>query len=154
MRRGPLTTEQRFWAKVDKKADTECWLWLGGTTVYGHGLFWNQKLIRAHRFSYELHLGDIPKGLELMHMCDVPGCVNPHHLTPGTHEDNMKDMVIKQRSAFGVRHWKAKLDDDKVRTIKQLRRDGKSQQEVADMFDVARTTIQAIDRRDNWRHIQ
>lgn len=75
------------------------WLWNGSKNrAGGYGFFsWNGKQGYAHRFSYELHKGPIPDGLEIMHSCDIPECVYPEHLFTATHSENMQDMVHKQR---------------------------------------------------------
>lgn len=70
-----------------------CWLWLGytyGRSDYGH--FWsNGKMILAHRFSYELYKGPIPKGMQLDHVvCHVKKCVNPEHLEVVTARENTR----------------------------------------------------------------
>ncbi|TXI24602.1 MAG: HNH endonuclease [Nitrosomonas sp.] len=76
---------ERFWAKVDRQEDH--WLWLGakcGNTESLHikyGTFWNgSKNLKAHRYSYELAHGPIPKGWTVDHLCHVTLCVNPDHL--------------------------------------------------------------------------
>lgn len=56
------------------------------------------KSIRAHRFSYELLVGSIPVGMEIDHLCHVRGCVNPSHLEPVTHDENMR----RERKGFCV----------------------------------------------------
>jgi len=53
----------------------------------------------AHRISYSITRGAIPPGMVLRHSCDNPQCVNPDHLTPGTHKENMRDIVDRGR------HW-------------------------------------------------
>lgn len=91
-----LTLEDRFWAKVQKTKT--CWLWTGSTYKSGHGQIWNgKKLERAHRVSWRLKHGKIPKGMKVCHHCDVPGCVRPSHLFLGTQKDNMEDAARKGR---------------------------------------------------------
>jgi hypothetical protein len=85
--RWPMTTEQRFWAKV-QKADG-CWLWTGAL-VRGYGSFRAEsgRHVYAHRWAWEAARGPIPSGLELDHLCCAPACVNPEHLEPVTHREN------------------------------------------------------------------
>lgn len=87
----------RFLTRVDKTAT--CWIWTGGKSQNGYGCFKADPttMVRAHRWSYEHYVGPIPDGLILMHSCDVPACVNPAHLTPGTQSENQQDMVKKGR---------------------------------------------------------
>jgi len=82
------TTEQRFWAKVNKTAT--CWLWTGGLAGHGYGKFWTGKQTEsAHRFAYELQVAPIPYGLEIDHLCGVRACVRGDHLEPVTHQENV-----------------------------------------------------------------
>lgn len=82
--------EERFWRKVQKGAEAECWEWDGRRDKDGYGtLRVGSTQVRAHRFSYELHVGPID-GL-VRHRCNNPPCVNPSHLRPGTHQENMDD---------------------------------------------------------------
>lgn len=95
----------RFWRKVDKAGPVPlhrpdlgpCWLWLKSKTPYGYGrtVVYNsitQKVSNelAHRLAYLNLIGLIPEGLELDHLCRVTSCVNPTHLEPVTHDENMK----------------------------------------------------------------
>lgn len=89
MARSHLTVEERFWQKVEKIPEVTCWLWTGAAVPLGYGHFWNgTRSVPAHRFSYELHVGEIPSGLQIDHLCRVPACVNPQHLEPVTGREN------------------------------------------------------------------
>jgi hypothetical protein len=86
---GKLSAVDRFWAKVDRQAEG-CWLWTASTTR-GYGtLTIDGRHTYAHRFSYELHVGPIPPGLDIDHLCRTPACVNPAHLEPVTHRENLR----------------------------------------------------------------
>lgn len=83
-----LNPENLFWSYVNKT--NSCWLWTG-TVHLGYGKFKPEKRnLAAHRFSYELHKGIIPEGLEINHKCRVKSCVNPEHLEALTHEEHRK----------------------------------------------------------------
>ena len=73
-------------------------------------------MIRAHQFSYLMAKGTIPDGMEVMHICDVPCCVNTKHLKIGTHQDNVKDCVSKNRQARGPgsRPGRNKINDENI----------------------------------------
>ena len=85
-----LSTNERFWAKVEKSSPDECWNWQGYLNR-GYGRFWNgKKYEQAHRIAYEEIKGAIPKNLVLDHLCRNPRCVNPNHLEPVSKGENNK----------------------------------------------------------------
>lgn len=107
MRGRGMTTEQRFWEKIEKTPT--CWLWRGGrvgssdVSAGRYGRFatsttrGNVVLVLPHRFSWELHFGPVPAGLQVLHACDEPACVNPDHLMVGTARANVLDAIRKGR---------------------------------------------------------
>jgi len=83
------TPEQRFWSKVQKSDG--CWSWMGWRNDAGYGGFTvDGKFIGAHRYSLILAGVTIPDGYDVDHLCRVPHCVNPTHLEPVTHQENMR----------------------------------------------------------------
>lgn len=76
-----------------------CWQWTLTVRKDGYGLCRRfGKIQYAHRLSYQMHVGDIPVGLGVLHDCDNPRCVNPEHLFLGTQKDNMQDASRKGRN--------------------------------------------------------
>lgn len=115
--------EQRFWSKVEKS--NGCWLWKAGKNEHGYGILGvKHHPVRAHRISYRLHFGEIPKGLFVCHHCDTPACVRPDHLYLGTQFENMRDCSLRNRLRFpGLakeRNPSAKLTMDQARLIRSL----------------------------------
>ena len=89
--------EIRFWNYVNKTEG--CWLWTGACASrgYGHLVIKKPRYTTAHRLSWEIHNGPIPKGLWVLHHCDTPACVRPDHLFLGTRADNEHDRTMKGR---------------------------------------------------------
>ena len=80
-----VSVEDRLWQGVDASGD--CWEWTRGKTAAGYGRIGNQY---THRLVWEFLVGPIPDGLEMDHLCRNVGCVNPDHLEPVTHAENMR----------------------------------------------------------------
>ena len=150
---------------VDKRTKDECWEWLGGHNHAGYGNFKyypdikdrkKRHTIVAHRFSYIIAKGEFSRDLLILHKCDNPGCVNPNHLFIGTQLDNMRDMVSKGRgcSHIGTKNGRAKLDEDKVRNIKAMIKDGKTDKILSNIYNVAPVTIWQIRKGNNWTYVK
>jgi len=95
------TAEQRLERGYTPDPNSGCWLWVRGQrnkkSLYG-SLTFKRKVIYAHRLSYETFVGPVPPGLDVLHKCDTPACVNPQHLWVGTHTENMRDCMEKGRN--------------------------------------------------------
>lgn len=93
-------TIDRFWSKVARGADDQCWEWLGHANGANYGMIWSweaKRKVLAHRLSYKIHYGIDPGTQLVCHKCDNPRCVNPHHLFLGDHRANTLDMYSKGR---------------------------------------------------------
>lgn len=85
---GRMNDEIDVWSKT--LVTEGCWEWIGCIDTSGYGrLSWQKRLQLAHRVMYELRKGPIPAGLTLDHLCRNPSCVNPEHLEPVTHRENV-----------------------------------------------------------------
>lgn len=100
---GDTRLSARFWSKCVPEPNSGCWLWLASTSN-GYGYFsvkldgWINK--RAHRFAYEVLVGEIAPGLHLDHLCRTPLCCNPAHLEPVTNRVNvLRGATIPARHA-------------------------------------------------------
>lgn len=100
----------RFYEKV-RKAES-CWEWEAAINSSGYGqIKYNGSMKLAHRVSYELEMGCIPRGKYVLHKCDNPRCVKVDHLYIGTQQDNMNDMVLRKRGNPGGRlYWRLRND--------------------------------------------
>lgn len=154
--------EDRFWPKVDKRGPDDCWLWNSTKNEHGYGLIGAGGkyggMILAHRFSWELHRGDIPEGHCALHKCDTPACVNPGHLFLGTRADNNADMEAKGRAVKvgspGEKNAASKLTADDVLAIRRDYVPGKvTQTTLADRYGVHVSLISLVITRKAWAHI-
>ena len=112
-------------------------------------------MLYAPRVSWELHFGQIPEGLHVLHRCDNPSCVNPEHLFLGDHKGNMQDMVNKGRAnrPLGETNGRCKTSLATVIEIKKLLQRGLSAARIRDMgFNYY--LVRSIKSGKNWSHVE
>lgn len=161
-----MTPEERFWAKVDRRGDEDCWPWTGALDSRGrYGQFMTggrltRRRWQAHRFALALTNGvEPPADLVACHSCDNPPCVNPAHLFLATQADNLADMWRKGRGHDGTnaergeKRHNAKLDPAKVRAIREKRSQGSTLASLADEYGVHWTTVRSVVLRQQWKHV-
>lgn len=89
MGRQPRPVVERFAEKI-ALTSSGCVEWLAGTNGTGYGTFYDgARATFAHRWSYEHHVGPIPAGLCVDHLCSNRTCVNPGHLELVTQAVNL-----------------------------------------------------------------
>lgn len=124
----------------------DCWEWPGGRDEHGYGITTDvvegkHRQTRATHVVYEMFNGPIPDGAEIiMHRCDNPPCVNPHHLVAGTRTLNMVDKITKGRQP-------SKLT---VAQVRDLRVDTRPDKVVAAELGVSPATVFCARTRRTW----
>ena len=153
------TLLERFERRYIPEPNSGCWLWLGAIGCEDdRGLISvNGGPIAAHRVAWLLYCGEIPKGMRVLHTCDVPSCVNPDHLWLGSQWDNINDCKKKGRfkpptdhSFPGERHGNSKLTDE---NILEMRTGALSNKEYAQKFDIDRRYVSRIRTGRAWKHL-
>lgn len=159
---------QRFFTRFEIDDKTGCWKWIGTQNNSGYGVIAGKlngkryvpagQQMLAHRVSWILHNGDIPKGegahgSVVMHICDNPLCVNPKHLRLGTQGENVKDMMAKSRHVVGefqkrkgVDHFRSSFKDQA--DIDLICATEGNTKELAEQYGVAESTIKRVRRRN------
>lgn len=145
-----------------------CWLWLGPTIDPGYA--WIRDPRRPidrrhgnrcyiHRIVCEAVYGPMRPDLLTRHKCDVFGCVNPAHVIPGTHLDNLMDCISRGRfpSVAGEANPRAKITDDDVREIRLVpngRKGDRIATSLAMRYGVSESLIWQIRRRAIWGTVE
>ncbi len=82
--------------------ETGCWLWIGSAYSNGYGqMGFKGRSHLAHRLSYQAHIGPIPDGLTIDHLCRVRCCINPAHLEAVTQSVNVSRGIVSTDHAWG-----------------------------------------------------
>jgi hypothetical protein len=144
---------RRFWEKTEQR-ECGCIEWTASLNGRGYGQFRparQRKNVTAHRYSWVLANGEIPKGLCVCHACDNRKCVNPEHLFLGTLADNSADMVSKGRgkgaNRAGILNPRRKLTEIEVEAI---RHSTASLRSLADAFGIGKSQVHRIKKGMSW----
>lgn len=115
-----------YFASRVQVTEQGCWEWSLWRTPAGYGrakFSGRTSAVGAHRISYETHVGPIPDGMTVDHLCFNPPCVNPEHLRLLTRSENAKN----QRDAHKTHcKWGHELSPENVRRRRNGRRDCKT----------------------------
>jgi hypothetical protein len=177
-------TKDTFLQNTMLDVDTGCMNWQHYKNADGYGrMSFERKVTSAHRFAYNLFVGEIPKGMVVRHKCHNPACCNPEHLLIGTQFDNIQDMVKAGRhlspkkkkpkpphfsaliSAKQKEYWKRlksqgivkmsnnKLDEDTVKYIRKRAKKGIAVKEMAAEYEMTPKAIRNVINRKAWNHV-
>lgn len=130
-----------LWNRIDRKSDSECWLWTGCINDRGHGYIRiANKYLFVHRVAWEITRGQkLQSNMWIDRTCGNNRCCNPRHL--------------QIKATRGSGHYKSKLTEDDVIEIYKLWMSGQAQHRIASQFDVSRSNIRHIINRRSWKHI-
>ena len=150
----------RFWRTV-RKTDG-CWFSQLSKDNDGYAqISRNGQRTLAHRFSWWLHNGAIPRGMCVLHKCDTPACVSPEHLFLGTQQDNIRDRDAKGRTNFwedgarqGSKNPRATITEKDVRDIRRARARGVKRKILAKQYGFSKQGLDAIIYRKSWKHVR
>lgn len=132
-----VTVKRVRWIAEDRGFSSPCWIWQLAKDQWGYGRVGGGL---AHRLMYEERNGPIPDGLEIDHLCRQPSCVNPDHLEPVLHLENVR------------RGARPKLTVEDVERIKRLL-PTKQLTEIAREFGVSKSTIWGIAHKKVWKEV-
>jgi len=148
-----VSLEESF-ERFAQKTPQGCWLWQarckkrGGYGILRRGT----KEYLAHRISWQIQNGPIPKGMMVCHRCDVPACVNPAHLFLGTALDNNRDRALKGRSSSRAGE-SAPCSKLTAQAVLDIRASLMSSRQLALRYGVGEGAISRVKSGRTWKHI-
>jgi len=136
-------TAARFFDKTIPEPNSGCLIWLGASSRSGYGSFWaDGRPLKAHRTAYAIEHGGLKAGLDVMHRCDTPHCVNHRHLRAVPTADNIRDAFQKGRlHRRGDKNSQAKIPDAMIPVIRRLFEAGVETSQIAFAFQVNQSTV-------------
>jgi predicted XRE-type DNA-binding protein len=170
----------RVWSKIDKNGPIPghcpergpCWEWTAAVGVkHQYGIInVGGKSKLAHRVVWEMVVGPIPEGMDVLHHCDNRRCVKADpdpalsHLYLGNDLENSHDAWSRGRAVKppqpspeqyprGEKHGNAKLTDAIVTEIHRLRAEGWSQTRIAVHVGVHQTHVSRVLLGKAWGHV-
>lgn len=150
--KSPRLAIERFLASAIAHTGPDCLEWPFALDDTGYArVRWNGKCDAAHRIVCFMTNGEAPRSHQAAHSCGNRGCVSPLHLRWATNAENYADMWGHGTVPIGERHGKSVLTEDIVRKARNLHASGGySVQELANMFEVQRTTLGMAISRRTW----
>lgn len=149
-----LSLRERFETKFVKEP-SGCWRWTAhiGTHGYGEFSYKGQAGQLAHRISWLLYKGPIPKGINILHKreCPYKDCVNPDHLYLGTQMENTIDAMAT--GARGPQVCGSKLNRDDIVCIKKMLRDKIPNWLIAWIYQISTVHVRWIQRGKCWPRV-
>lgn len=124
--------------------ESGCWIWQrsyrGAYGQWGSRRDGGTRL--AHRALYEHLVGPVPDGYDLDHLCRNPACVNPDHLEPVTHRENMR------------RGSNARLTAAQVGEIRRLSDSGVRNRDICKQYGLSSGHVSNIVKGRAWRDVE
>lgn len=143
-------TVSRFASYITIDDITGAWLWNGGISGNGYGVFWYEgKTVSAHRFAYKMVNGEISDYMFVCHKYEELGKhnVNPDHLFLGSGHDNMSDASKKLRLPYGSKNSQSKLTKIEVDAI---RVSNETYKYLSNLYNISIAKISNIKRGVSW----
>lgn len=145
----------RFWARVAKRGDDQCWEWQGyiGSNRYGN-FYLNGKTEKHHRVAFFFTHNVWPEPC-CLHLCDNTKCCNPAHLKAGTHAQNMREAAERGRlpPVVGEANPRAKITTEQVLEIRKQLDLGNRVCDISRALQIHRGTIDQIKGGRQWTSV-
>lgn len=153
-----IDPRDRFWTHVQRAGADDCWPWTGFLNADGYGhLRVGTSMIRAHRYALMLSGVDVKAGDSVLHSCDHPACCNPGHLRVGTQQENIQDMLDRNRylpsRPHGESHSSAKLTAAQVVELRARWSAGEPAPALARSTGLSKSAIYSAVTGKTWKHL-